>query len=272
MALSIDTSRPLRTPGELAALIATIVAALPEDEHDWLEWKGSLDLGDKAVQGVIARTILGMANRTVAAALRAMGGFGYIVIGAEPGSVTGVIPIDSSELGRGIQPFLGSGGPAWHPDYISTGAATVLVITVDPPRPGDRIWTLDKETEHPKNVRGTVLIRRPGETAQASPGEIRAMEDRFIAPTLANRRRDRLEKIGDALGEVWEVVKDPYVAPNRLTAPRDRLRTIVAGWDGPPMQQLDIFMNAGSVVQAQMYYAAARADIDAQLFLLDQEK
>lgn len=102
MALSIGTSRPLRTPGELAALISAVVGALPEDERDWLEWKRSLDLGDKVVQGVIARTILGMANRTVAGAMRAVGGFGYIVIGAEPGSVTHVIPIDSSEFGRGI--------------------------------------------------------------------------------------------------------------------------------------------------------------------------
>jgi hypothetical protein len=271
MALSIDASRALRTPTELAALIAAVVAALPEDERDWLEWKKTLDLGDKGVQGAIARTILGMANRTVAAAIRAVGGFGYIVIGAEPGSVTGVVPIDSSVLGRGIQPFLGPNGPAWHPDYVSTGTATVLVVTVDPPRLGDRIRALDKETERPKNVRGTVLIRRPGETAQANPDEIRAMEDRFIAPTLASRRRERLEKIGDALGEMWEVVKDPNVAANRLTAPRDRLRTLVAGWDGPPMRQLEIFLNAGSVIQAQMYYSAARADIDAQLLQIDQE-
>jgi hypothetical protein len=37
------------------------------------------------------------------------------------------------------------------------------------PRPGDRIRTLHKETERPKNVRGGVLVRGPGETAQADP-------------------------------------------------------------------------------------------------------
>jgi hypothetical protein len=110
MALSIDTSRPLRTPAELAALIAAVAAALPEDERDWLEWKSTLDLGDKSVQGVIARTILGMANRTVATAMRAMAGFGYIVVGAGPGLVTGVVAIDSSELGRGSSPFSGRMG------------------------------------------------------------------------------------------------------------------------------------------------------------------
>jgi hypothetical protein len=46
--------------------------------------------------------------------------------------------------------------------------------------------------------RELVLIRRPGETAQADPDEIRAMEDRFIAPAIASRRRERLEKTGDA--------------------------------------------------------------------------
>jgi hypothetical protein len=147
-----------------------------------------------------------MADRTVATAERAMGGFGYIVIGAEPCSVVGVVRIDASRLGRGIQPYLGSDGPAWHADYITNHAATVLVITVEPPRPGDRTRALNKETVRPSNVRDTVLIRRPGETAQADPGKIRAMEDRLIAPTLKSQRRERLEKIGDALGEVWDVV------------------------------------------------------------------
>jgi hypothetical protein len=38
------------------------------------------------------------------------------------------------------------------------------------------------------------------------------------------------------------------------------------------MPQVEIFLNAGSAYQAKMYYATARADIDAQLWLLDQEK
>src|SRR5260370_14463274 len=90
MALRIDTTGRLRTPEELAALVAALVAAFPEDEPDWLEWKSTLDLNDKVVQGRIARTVLGMANRPVATAQRAMEGLGYIAIGADPSSLTGV--------------------------------------------------------------------------------------------------------------------------------------------------------------------------------------
>ena len=105
VALSIDTSRPLQHPADLPALISAFVGALPEDEPDWLEWKTTLDLGDKSVQGRIARTILGMANRKVAAAMRAMGGCGYIVVGAEPGSVAGIVPIDPVRTRAGDPAF-----------------------------------------------------------------------------------------------------------------------------------------------------------------------
>jgi hypothetical protein len=59
-------------------------------------------------------------------------------------------------------------------------------------------------------VRGAVLVRRPGETAQANPGEIGALEDRFATPlldALADRSRDRLEKISQAVDAVFDVVK-----------------------------------------------------------------
>jgi hypothetical protein len=51
MALLIDTTRPLRRPDELLALVVAIVGASPNDEPDWLEWKQAMDLGHKATQG-----------------------------------------------------------------------------------------------------------------------------------------------------------------------------------------------------------------------------
>jgi hypothetical protein len=283
MALHIDRTNALRTPEQLDALIAAIVIALPEDEPDWLEWKSTLDLRDKAVQGRIARTILGMANRPLATALQAMEGYSYIVIGAEPRSVAGITRIDPSGLGRGIQPYLGPNGPGWRAEYIlHAGSASVLVITVDPPRSGDRIRTLDKETERPRNLRGTVLIRRPGETAQADPSEIRAMEDRFAAPLLQaskdrahEQKRLQLEKISEALGAAFDKVKDANTA-DRLqviwTRERDRLEEALDAWEGPEMPNVLIFVRAGTAYQALMYYGAARADVKSQFFLLDQER
>ena len=63
MTLRIDVSQALTTHEERAALVRAVVAAQPEDELDWIEWKIAGDLGNRPTQGTIARHILGMANR-----------------------------------------------------------------------------------------------------------------------------------------------------------------------------------------------------------------
>jgi hypothetical protein len=90
MAVQIDTARALRRPDELAALVLAVVKAHPADELDWIEWKSGLDLSAKSVQGTLARHILGLANRQPGAAAAHMQGCGYIVVGAEPGSASGI--------------------------------------------------------------------------------------------------------------------------------------------------------------------------------------
>ena len=69
----IDTRVSLRSPLELTGLVSAIVAASPNDETDWLEWKSGMDLGQKDSHVTIAWHILGMANRRVADALRQVG-------------------------------------------------------------------------------------------------------------------------------------------------------------------------------------------------------
>jgi len=44
MTLRIDTSRAFTTHEERAALVRAVVAAQPEDELDWIEWKIAGDL------------------------------------------------------------------------------------------------------------------------------------------------------------------------------------------------------------------------------------
>ncbi len=63
MTLRIDVSQALTTHEERAALVRAVVAAQPEDELDWIEWKIAGDLSKGPTQGAIARHILGMANR-----------------------------------------------------------------------------------------------------------------------------------------------------------------------------------------------------------------
>jgi len=136
MAVQIDTSRALRLPDELAALVSAVLGALPVDELDWIEWKSGLDLSTKSAQGTVARHILGMANRQPDAAASYMQGCGYFVVGAEPGNASGVVPVDPAQLSQGIVAYAGSDGPAWSRHYPRDGSVTVLVVVVEPPQSG----------------------------------------------------------------------------------------------------------------------------------------
>jgi hypothetical protein len=147
MPLNIDSSRALRSPQELADLVQAVIGASENDESTWVEWKNGLVLREKGTRVEITRRILGMANRPPEEAARHAGGCGYIVIGAEPGFCGGVNEIDPADLDAGLRPYLGSDGPRWSPQYVKVQGKSVLVITVDPPRRGDRSSTLQREYE-----------------------------------------------------------------------------------------------------------------------------
>src|ERR1022692_3716789 len=167
MSLAVDASRALRSPHELSELVDAILGASENDESDWIEWKSALGLHEKGAQGTIARNVLGMANRQPDYAARYAGGCGYIVIGAEPGNCIGVDEIDPAVLSQGIQRYLGAEGPGWGAQYVHHHGKSVLVVTVEPPRSGDRIFTLQKEFI--KYRAGTVFVRRQMRPACTSP-------------------------------------------------------------------------------------------------------
>jgi hypothetical protein len=193
VAVDVDPTRALRNPQEISGLVNAVVNARESDESDWIEWKRSLDLRRKDTQGTIARHILGMANRQPGHAARHTGGCGYIVVGAEPSNCAGVEETDPAVVGQGIQPFLGSDGPGWSMQYVQYNGMPVLVVIVEPPRFGDRIFTLQKEFA--KYLAGTVFVRRQGRTVQAEPGDIRSLEDRFGAVIENAERTQRLRSL-----------------------------------------------------------------------------
>jgi hypothetical protein len=138
-----------------------------------------------------------MANRLPDRAALYVGGYGYLVMGAEPGSVPGITMVDPAILGQGVQSWLSTEGPAWWPHAVSddeTGVS-VLVVTVAPPQPGQRAFTLRKDltVTTPRGgsksyPAGTIFVRYPGRTEIAGPGDIRALEDRYAAPALESAR------------------------------------------------------------------------------------
>jgi hypothetical protein len=63
VAISLDSAASPGTADEATVVVDAVLAASPADELDWIEWKSNLELGGKTVRGILARHILGMANR-----------------------------------------------------------------------------------------------------------------------------------------------------------------------------------------------------------------
>lgn len=178
MALTIDTTHALRTYEEKVALVAAIRdASKSEQELDWVEWKSDWDLTDTRYKYETARHVLGFGNRTVDAAHGICEGCAYLVAGVEPQNLCGTLLVDSGDLTQGLRQYVKSGAPRWSPDYVELDGKTVLVITVERPKQGDRICTLQKGYNQIK--KGAIFVRRHGQTETADPDEIMLLEDRF---------------------------------------------------------------------------------------------
>jgi hypothetical protein len=180
MAIDVDISGPVHGIAGKQELIRAVLGADPSDESDWLEWKTELDLRQKPGCFHVAKAILGMANRTVEAAARSCGGYGYVVIGAEPRNLTGVFVPDPADWVTRVQTYLGSEkGPSWDQSVVPIDNQNVLVVTVPPPRAGDPIWPLRKELDpHPS---GRLFVRKSGRTHPANADDIDALNRRAIA-------------------------------------------------------------------------------------------
>ncbi|QSB23677.1 RNA-binding domain-containing protein [Curtobacterium sp. 24E2] len=189
MALNIDTSRPLRSPRQLLSLVEAVFAADPSDEKPYLEWKSALLLGkqDKASHASIGRCIIGMANRTVASASSHFGGCGYMVIGVEPGTVSGIEMPDPAMFEDWVNRYAGADGPVWTVDTVRFQDCTVLVVIIDPPAAGDRIHSM--RTTYDSWDRGTIFVRKLARTEKAEPGDIRQLEERLLAGTATGPAR-----------------------------------------------------------------------------------
>jgi hypothetical protein len=180
MAIEIDTSRDLRGVSDLQALVAAVVAAHEHDESDWLEWKLDLELSTKEGCLAVARNVLGMANRQPDRAAIHCGGLGFVVVGAAPGTLSGINSVDPADLSQSVDPYLGgAAGPRWTPTVVSVGGKSVLVATVEAPHQGDPIFTLRRATQ--KYQAGTIFVRKHGRTVPADADDIDALQARLVA-------------------------------------------------------------------------------------------
>ncbi|MEV5126917.1 ATP-binding protein [Streptomyces decoyicus] len=180
MPLSLDLAKPFRSPLQIKELIKAIHEAGEHDENDWIEWKSTYDLTQKETKATLSRHIIAMANRMPAKSASTAGGCGYIIVGVEPGNVTGVTTIDLADLESGMRPYLGHQGPEWIPTYATFEGRDVLVISVEPPHEGDPIHTLHKDFN--KYTAGMIFTRRAAQTVQAGPGEVAQLAARTHKP------------------------------------------------------------------------------------------
>lgn len=302
MTIRIDVSRALTSHEELAALVRAVVAAQPEDELDWIEWKIAGDLSKRPTQGIIARHVLGLANRLPDRAALHAGGWGYLIMGAQPGSAPGISKVDPALLGQGVQSWLGSEGPAWWPHYDEEMGVPVLVVAVAPPQSGQRAFTLRKDlTVTPPGggskgyAAGTIFVRHPGRTEIAGPGDIRALEDRYAAPTLesaraaeANARRsleiqqerqaaEELERRRIWLLEIADLVISTQFQATPVRDSRDyfrcpeqlKLQAVLAGMDYAQVQaempEVSALAGAGQGFEAFAAAVRARQEMEAAM-------
>jgi hypothetical protein len=178
--LNLDTTRALRTNDELRALAEAVRdAPVGEPETDGVEWKGPWDLTDAKTRFETARHVLGFGNRTTVAAELAFEGCAYLLAGVEPGNLVGTAVIDPAALDDALSKYVLSGSPRWHPSYVELDGQQILVLTIEAPRDGDPMFTLQKTYENAKA--GRVFVRRNGKTVEAEPGEIRALEARRLS-------------------------------------------------------------------------------------------
>lgn len=216
VALGIDTTRAFRFPDEVARLVEAVIAANSTDESTWIEWKGTLDLTQESAFHHLPRHVLGFANRDPGSAALNAEGYGYLIVGAEPGAVAGLVPIDPGDLSSRLRAYVGD-RIDWHPQYVAAQGKQVLVIAVDPPRPGDSIHPLRKQMQN--LTPGEILIRLPGQTVKARPEHIAMLESRAKASantvdiTVAFAGAARIERMPDL---------DPLIAP-RIEEMRARL-------------------------------------------------
>jgi hypothetical protein len=189
--LALDTSSPIRSRARYRELAQAILDAPPAtQETDYLEWKSEVDLGEKRWQAEFGRHILGFANRDPDSAARWFAGCAYLVAGVTPGSLVGTKLYDADTIDAWLSAYVGQppGAPQWAANYIDLDGKQVVVVTIEAPEPGDRMWVCQREfssndgrREKLLTRRGAIYVRHQASTDEAGPADIEMLSRRLMA-------------------------------------------------------------------------------------------
>jgi hypothetical protein len=228
MVLPLNTSRALRTPDELRALVSCIRdAPSSEQETNWLEWKAQLSFEDRSARASLSKGILGFANRDPEVARRFCAGAAYFMVGVEPQSLPGAPVLDSAKLESQIAPYVGE-GPRWHSTYVQVDGTDVLVITIEAPEPGDSLFPARKAYSAQNGSLtfddGTLFIRRAASTERVNSAEIQMLGRRAqpsgekalaVEVTPTGPPLERFERTEKAIGRYVKQERVRLLAPLR---------------------------------------------------------
>ncbi|WAC69231.1 hypothetical protein [Microbacterium sp. SL75] len=214
MVLNIDSSRALRTHDQLAHLADAVLSADSSDESRSIEWKSQYaNLLAPEAGFAIGRAVLGMANRPIAAAQSHFEGVGYVLVGVEPGHLHGQIVPDSATVANSIGRYAGNSWPLWDTRTVGLRGQQILVVTVEPPRPGDRIALLQKSFQPargPEVTEGTIFVRQSGFTDRAKRHDIEQLQERLLAGAAtqaeATRGLDRDRQLRSLVAEMVHAI------------------------------------------------------------------
>lgn len=195
--IEYDTSRAPTGYLGRQRLLDAIYRASGADENEWVEFKAGVDPSTRAGYAHIARAIVAFANRDPARAQRWMDGNAYIIVGLEPGNAPGAVVLDPAIIHDGVNALIAAPAPGWDLEYTTYNTAQVLVVTVEPPKPGDPIHCISKAAPNVDN--GNIFVRRPGKSDRAKSDDIRRLSTR-----VTSVKRDVLSIDVAATVPAWE--------------------------------------------------------------------
>ena len=179
-------------------MVRAVRDALPStQEQPFVEWKREGDIANKRWSAEVAKQILGMANRDPDAAAAWFGGCAYVLVGVAPGVLNGSPVHDSAKIESWLAPYVGRtpDGPEWISTYVAVEGRHVLVLAVEPPRWGDRIWTCHKTYSPDPTLpgydpgvtlrNGAIYVRHKASTEEHTASDLEMLQRRL----LGNRRR-----------------------------------------------------------------------------------
>lgn len=199
----LDTTRAPRGVLAAQALVASVSKQGDWVERHYLELKSTLDLSTKRDKEKIAKFILGASNRLPDVAATAFEGYGVMIIGVEQGAITGIPQIETMEISKVIQRYVGAGGPRWDIVWvpIEDSGRHVLLVLVDPPRLGQGPFPCRANGESLTD--GRIYIRADGETREAKSDEV----DLLVRRGASGVKPD-VDFFVEVIGEVASVTFD----------------------------------------------------------------